>query len=159
MVCCLSARTKKNQDPELDGKCDPKATDCCATHILLLQPDFQEQKSLVQETIEDAGHLCIFLPKFHCELNFIEFFWGAVKKYLWEHCDYTYDGLRKNILKALASVQLSTIRKWEHHMIQWMEAYREGKGAKEAQIQVKKFSSRAQSSHCHIPEYVAQAFD
>jgi hypothetical protein len=44
-------------------------------------------------------------------------------------------------------------------MIRWMEAYREGKGAKEAQIQVKKFSSRAQSSHRRIPEYVAQAFD
>ena len=33
-----------------------------------------EQKSSVQEVIEAAGHLCIFLPKFHCELNFIEFF-------------------------------------------------------------------------------------
>jgi hypothetical protein len=32
-------------------------------------------------------------------------------------------------------------------MIRWMEAYREGKGAKEAQIQVKKSSSQAQSSH------------
>jgi hypothetical protein len=63
-------------------KCNPNATECCATQILSLQPDFQEQKSLVQEVIEDAGHLCIFLPKFHCELNFIEFFWGAVKKYL-----------------------------------------------------------------------------
>jgi hypothetical protein len=40
-----------------------------------------------------------------------------------------------------------------------MEAYREGKGAKEAQIQVKKFSSQAQSGHHRIPEYVAQAFD
>jgi hypothetical protein len=39
-----------------------------------LQPDFQQQKSLVQEVIEAAGHLCILLPKFHCELNFIEFF-------------------------------------------------------------------------------------
>ncbi len=37
---------------------------------------------LVQEVIEAAGHLCIFLPKFHCELNFIEFFWGWVKRYL-----------------------------------------------------------------------------
>jgi hypothetical protein len=50
-------------------------------------------------------------------LNFIEFFWGVVKRYLWEHCDYPYDGLRANIPKALALVELSTIRKWEHHMI------------------------------------------
>jgi hypothetical protein len=77
--------------------CDPDATTCCATRILSLQPNFQEQKSLVQEMIEAASHLCIFLPKFYCELNFIEFFRGAVKKYLREHCDYTYTGLQKNL--------------------------------------------------------------
>ena len=60
--------------------CDADATDCCAKRILDLQPDFQEQKSLVHETIEAAGHLCIMLPKYHCELNFIEFFWGAIKE-------------------------------------------------------------------------------
>ena len=53
----------------------------------------------------------------------------AVKKYLREHGDYTYTGLQESLPKALESVQLSTIRKWEHHMIQWMDAYREGKGA------------------------------
>ena len=53
---------------------------CCARRILECQPDFKSQRSLVQEVIEDAGHLCIFLPKFHCELNPIEFFWGAVKQ-------------------------------------------------------------------------------
>ena len=42
-----------------------------------------EQKSNVQEVIAAARHLCIFLPKFHCELNFIELFYGQVKKYLW----------------------------------------------------------------------------
>jgi hypothetical protein len=62
--------------------CDLMATHCCAKHILDLQPDFVAQTSLVQEVIMTAGHLCIFLLKFHCELNFIEFFWGAVKKYL-----------------------------------------------------------------------------
>jgi hypothetical protein len=113
----LSAKIKTNKESELDGKCDPKATNCCATRILSLQPDFQEQKSLVQETTEAAGYLCIFFLEFHCELNFIEFFWGAVKRYLWEHCDYTYDGLRANIPKALTSVELSTIRKWEYRMI------------------------------------------
>lgn len=77
---------------KLRGKCKTKcvtaATACCNKHILELQPDFQQQKSLIQEVIEAAGHLCIFLPKFHCELNFIEFFWGVVKKYLRDNCDY-----------------------------------------------------------------------
>ena len=55
---------------------------CVAAAVTLWksQPDVLEQKSLVQEVIENAGHLCILLPKFHCELNFIEFFWGTVKK-------------------------------------------------------------------------------
>ena len=72
---------KKVEDGSGD-KCEAGVTDCCAKCILDFQPNFQKQKSLVQEVIEAAGHLCIFLPKFHCELNFIEFFWGAVKKYL-----------------------------------------------------------------------------
>jgi hypothetical protein len=87
-----------------------------------LQPDFKEQKSLVQEVIEAAGHLCIFLPKFHCELNFIEFFWGVVKKYLRDNCDYTFATLKENMPKAQESVRLSTIRLWEHRMYRWMEA-------------------------------------
>ena len=83
-----------------------------AEMIISQQPDFVEQKSSVQEVVEEAGHLCIFLPKFHCELNFIEFFWGAVKKYFQEHCDYTFETLKTNLPKALESVQISTIRKW-----------------------------------------------
>jgi hypothetical protein len=140
-------------------QCDPDATQCCATRILDLQPDFKEQCSLVQEVIEAAGHLCIFLPKFHCELNFIEFFWGAVKKYLRENCDYTFATLQKNIPKALASVNLLTIRRWEHRMVRWMDAYRSGLGAKDAQFRVKQFSSKCYTSHRRIPDTVAQLFD
>ena len=140
-------------------KCTAGATDCCAKRLLSLQPDFKAQKSSVQEVIEAAGHLCIFLPKFHCELNFIEFFWGAVKKYLREHCDYTFDTLKENLPKALASVDVATIRKWEHRMIRWMGAYREGKATKEAQLQVKAFSSRKYTSHRRVPETVARALD
>ena len=94
-----------------ETKCEPTATTCCATRVLEHQPNFLAQKSLVQETIEAAGHLCIFLPKFHCELNFIEYFWGAVKCYLREHCNYTHAGLQENLPKAIASVDISTIRK------------------------------------------------
>ena len=141
------------------GQCKSGATDCCAQRILDLQPNFQEQQSLVQEVIEAAGHLCNFLLKFHCELNFIEFFWGAVKKYLWTHCDYTFTTLQENMPKALKSIPIGTMRKWEHRMIRWMEAYQSGLGAKEAQIHVKEFSFQCYTSHRQIPESVTTQFD
>jgi hypothetical protein len=138
------------------------ARDCCATRILELQSDFLSQRSMVAETIEDAGHLVMFCLKYHCELNFIEFFWGAVKKYLRDHCDYTYEGLKANMPDALASVQRSVIRKWEHRMIRWMEAYRSDLGPKEAQKLVRAFSSTKitkYSSHRRVYESVARQFD
>lgn len=52
---------------------------CCCRHLLYTQPDFASQKPLLQEHIESRGHLCDFYPKYHCELNFIEQYWGAAK--------------------------------------------------------------------------------
>jgi hypothetical protein len=141
------------------SKCDSDKLDCCNKQILEHQPDFQHQKSLVQEVIERAGHLCIFLPKFHCELNFIEFFWGVVKKYLRENCDYTYDTLKENMPKAMESMGLEVIHHWEHCMYRWMEVYRLGLGTADAQARVKEFSSTKYKSHRRIPEAVARAFD
>ena len=61
---------------KIKAKCNPISPDtnidCCLARILSLHKDFQDQKPRIQQTIEDAGHLCIFLPKFHCELNPIE---------------------------------------------------------------------------------------
>ena len=82
-------------------KCNSTSTSCCATQILEHQPDFLDQKSLVQETIEAVGHLCIFLLKIHCELYFIEYFRGAVKCYLCVHCNYTFTGLQENYPRHL----------------------------------------------------------
>ena len=126
--------------PGLVMKCKKQNTNilctsdhCCARKIIENQPDFKEQQSLVYETIHQLGHYYIFLPKYHCELNFIEFFWGATKKYLRDHTDYTFDTLKENLPKAMASVKLETIRQWEHRTFRWCEAYRSGAGAKEAQ--------------------------
>jgi hypothetical protein len=141
------------------GSCVPGATDCCNRHILKHQPDFQAQKSLVQEVIERKGHLCIFLPKFHCELAFIEFFWGSTKKYLRENCDYTFDTLKSNMPIAMSSVPLATIRRWELRTRRWMDAYQNGLGTRDAQKEVKNFSSKAYKSHRRIPESLAAIFD
>ena len=41
--------------------------------------DFQNEKTLADKYITDKGHWCLFLPKFHCELNPIEWVWeGAL---------------------------------------------------------------------------------
>ena len=51
------------------------------------------------------------------------------------------------------------ICKWEHQMKQWMEAYGVAWGAKDAQMQVKKFSSRCYMSHRRVSMCVAAALD
>ncbi|EPT01617.1 hypothetical protein FOMPIDRAFT_41382 [Fomitopsis schrenkii] len=84
---------------------------------------------------------------------------GMKQRYLREHCDYTFQTLQSNMPKAMASVDLKTIRLWEHRMIRWMEAYRLGLGAKEAQLRVKEFSSRKYKSHRRVPETLASLFD
>src|SRR5271168_5622877 len=47
--------------------------------VLFTQPDFVAQKSQLEEYITSQGHICDFYPKYHCELNFIEQYWGAAK--------------------------------------------------------------------------------
>jgi hypothetical protein len=64
--------------------CKSGKIQCCAKQILDLQLDFLAQRSLVQEVIEAVGHFCIFLPKFHCEFNFIELFWGGPSRDIFE---------------------------------------------------------------------------
>ena len=40
--------------------------------LLSQQDDFKNQCSMLEEHITAKGHICIFLPNFHCELNPIE---------------------------------------------------------------------------------------
>ncbi|KAN0128344.1 hypothetical protein V8E53_013849 [Lactarius tabidus] len=84
---------------------------------------------------------------------------GMRQQYLCEHCNYTFEGLKENMPTALASVSVATIRKWEHRMRRWMEAYRGGLDVKQAQFQVKSYSSRCYTSHRRVPEQVAAHFD
>jgi hypothetical protein len=53
-------------------KCAPGATDCCWCWILFNEPDFVAVLSLLEESFSSRGFRVLFLPKFHCELNFIE---------------------------------------------------------------------------------------
>jgi hypothetical protein len=44
-----------------------------------LQDDFVNEKPDIQHYLEGRGHVCIFYPKFHCEINPIEMLWGYMK--------------------------------------------------------------------------------
>ena len=59
-----------------------------------LQDDFRELQNTIQELIVSRGHHCIFLPKYHPELNFIERYWSRVKWYARQHSDGTVAGLK-----------------------------------------------------------------
>ncbi|KIM87773.1 hypothetical protein PILCRDRAFT_48496, partial [Piloderma croceum F 1598] len=52
---------------------------CCMHRVLSLQADFANEKPMLQHYLEGRGHVCMFLPKFHCELNAIEMLWGYAK--------------------------------------------------------------------------------
>lgn len=60
----------------LKAKCSPlcpwENDGCCMARLLSKQEDFVNQVSMLEDLITKAGHSCIFLPKFHCELNPIE---------------------------------------------------------------------------------------
>ena len=53
---------------------------CCWFNVLQHQANFQNKKPLLKVIIEEAGHICLFLPKFHCELNSMELFWSLIKQ-------------------------------------------------------------------------------
>ena len=99
---------------------------CCARHILATQDDFKNQKPLLQELIEARGHKVIFYPKFHCELNYIEMYWGAAKRYVRQHCNYTWKGLQENVPNAFDSIPLKQIRKYAMRASRFMDCYRKG---------------------------------
>jgi hypothetical protein len=127
---------------------------CCLRTILEFQQDFQEQASMLSEIVQSTNHAIIFFPKFHCELNWIERYWGACKRYTRAHCDYSFKGLQKTVPDALDSVPLATLRKFQRKSWRYMHAYKEGLTGLLAEYAVKKYKR-----HRTIPQAVLDDLD
>ncbi len=93
--------------------------------LLAAQSDFVEQRSLVEEEFEANGNY-LFLPKFHCEFNFLELYWGALKYNCREHCDCSFAKLLPTIYKAMDILLLTSIRRYAPKCWRYMDAYRSG---------------------------------
>lgn len=93
-------------------KCDPGANRCCCWRMLYNEPDFIEGKSLLEGLCHASGFDVLFLPKFHCELNFIEMCWGHAKR---TYCLYPpssrEDDLERNMLAALETLPIENMRR------------------------------------------------
>ena len=74
--------------------------------------DKKRKNNLLESFLTDKGHLALFLPKFHCELNPIERVWGEAKRYNRKYTNITLQQLRNMLPDALDSVSATTIRKY-----------------------------------------------
>src|SRR5882724_7690671 len=102
-----------NLQAECKGFKGPKnATSCCCWCMLYNEPEFSEVESLLETTCKARGFQVLFLPKFHCELKFIEQCWGYSKR-TYRQCPISSKkgDLKCNVLMALDSMPLASM----HH--------------------------------------------
>jgi hypothetical protein len=104
---------QKGLNAQCEGfKCEAGKTDCCCRRSLFTQSDFENQKSHLEEFITTWGHICDFYPKYHCELNFIEQYWGAAKL-IYRTSPKTKDmkEMEENVKNSLDDVPIVQIRR------------------------------------------------
>ena len=80
-----------------------------------------------RQIAQGVEFMSFFLPKFHCELNFIEQCWGRAKSiyrtYPPSSCE---DDLERNTLQALNGIPLPMMRKYATQSRRFMDAYDRG---------------------------------
>jgi hypothetical protein len=85
---------------------------CCCRRVLYNQPDFVNVESLLEKACKARGFTCLFLPKFHCELNFLEQCWGYAKRVYRKYPPTSREAdLEINVLRAIDSVPIENMRR------------------------------------------------
>jgi len=126
---------------------------CCAVRVLSEEPDFAAQKEWLTEEVEKLGHSVILYPKYHCELNFIENFWGWLKAYHRSNCTYNFRDLSEGLPNTIENViPISFIRRAARSCLRFMDAYRRGLTGPLLEYAMKKYSG-----HRRIPAGVTVA--
>jgi hypothetical protein len=120
---------------------------CCARHVMSEQPDFQEQRSLLQETVENEGMKFELYPKFHCECNWIERVWAEAKRLAREQCDYSFASLNERVPGILSSITPERCKRYEGRAWRFIEAYAKGADVRIANWAV----NQKYTSHRRLP--------
>lgn len=88
--------------------------------------DFQDHTTILQQEVQSRGHICLYLPKFHCELNPIESVWCFSKKHTRSHSNGTIVRLRKIVPESLLLVTKDTIGRFFAKCREYEAAYTDG---------------------------------
>ena len=125
-MVCDDGRTSKGlvQVLEERGLWDASLNVKKARELLSKQPDFAEQQEWLEETVLGAGFCIDYYPKYHCEFNYIEMFWGAAKAWSRANCTFNFNDHVRLVPKALDSVSLTKIKKFARKSYRYMDAYR-----------------------------------
>lgn len=96
---------------------------------------------IVEEVILERGHMCLFIPRFHCELNPIERCWCHSKRFTRAHCNGSIIRLRKIVPEGLATVNKELISCFFLTCKDYEKAYREGHTCNTVDTKVKEYKS------------------
>jgi transposase len=120
----------------------------CPHCVLRKQPDFAFKQNAMEElysmfnNTHGTDFQCIFLPKFHPELNPIERVWSAMKSHVHKRLDFKGPSMREleNLMRQGLSSEylpISRIRKYFGTSWNYMEEYRQGSTLLQADEHIK----------------------
>ncbi len=118
--------------------------------VLGSHEDFQSVKTLVEELVESRFHICLFFPKFHCELNAIEQCWCHAKKYSRQYVNGSIIRLRKVVPQSLATCQKELIRKFFDKCRSYLRGYNSGCDCSNVDSFVKLYKSHRRVSIANL---------
>ncbi|KIJ12707.1 hypothetical protein PAXINDRAFT_82464 [Paxillus involutus ATCC 200175] len=135
--------------------CPAGKTACCCHHFLFNQPDFDLVESVLETVCHEKGVQVLFLPKFHCELNFIKQCWGRAKHIYRQFPASTREAdLEQNVCKALDSVTVKLMCKYATRSHWFIDAYQKGLDGKQAA-----WAARKYHGHWVLPKTILHEFD
>ena len=110
-------------------------------------PDFANQPTILEKLVRKRGHIYLYLPKYHLELNPIERNWCHAKKISRQYVNGTIVKLRSVIPTSLEAVTVE-MNKFFQTCRDYEMAYRSGcKGKVEAQVKLYKSHRRVFSAN------------
>ena len=137
-------------EPVLEAPAFKHTATCCMTGALLNQSDFHAAHTAeLFNMIQTRGHRCVFLPKFHSELNPIERWWALMKAYCRDKCRFHITTLEETMLAAVEACTVDHpdfIKKSFQTTLRYMLLYAAGLNGIEAKQLATVISNKRQAT-------------